>query len=182
MEYFLFSQDKAMNHVVSLDYRYLPKQLKPDIEIKLTTDIRWSDQAVFEQCYNFRVISKDSNMYPDYLYQPLPLLSTRMKEIFEAYEQYFSSTASFLSDPVLKIQEIYWLFAVREQDCLDESTELFPNRLLKKMVLNKKKIGTRQIFVVDGILEKRLVVSLDVAESLLRRSMEGIVLTPVTVV
>lgn len=181
-EYFVLDLDKEMKQVVSLDNRYIPAYLKPGFSIKRFTDIRWEDRQNYEQCCNIRVISKPGNSYPDYLKEPLPLISTSIKKIFEDYEQYFCSTAVFLSDPQLKIQKIYWLCLVKELECLAESTEFYSNHMLKRLVLNRNKINNRKVFIVNGIMEKRLVVHLDVAESLLRRPMEGIVLTPVFVV
>lgn len=53
---------------------------------------------------------------------------------------------------------------------------------VKRIVLNREQIGRRRVFKVRDIRVPRVFVNLEVAESILRRNFEGILLRPVEVV
>ena len=132
-----------------------------------------------ERNHNFLVKSNRENVYPDLLESPLPLVSTKLKDIFCSYEEKIECKCALLSDREREEQRVYWLFALNRVDCVSKETEFYPNRFLKKLVLDRNKIGHRTVFRVQGILEKQIIVRFDVAESILRRPLTGLLLKEV---
>lgn len=54
--------------------------------------------------------------------------------------------------------------------------------MVSSLVLNKQKIGRRNLFRLSGLLEYKIVVSLPMVESILRRRLYGVELTKLEVV
>ena len=73
-----------------------------------------------------------------------------------------------------KIVPTYWTFFPMEADCLHESVEILPNGEMKEMLLDTNKIPGVPVFKVAGIRVHRIIITLPVAESLLRRQLFGI--------
>ena len=67
-------------------------------------------------------------------------------------------------------------------ECLHESSKKYTNGTIEELVLERKKIGEKQIFRVTPLLEYKVIISLPVAESLLRRRFYGIGLKRVKVI
>ena len=73
----------------------------------------------------------------------------------------------------------YNVLLVDRIDCLHEDAEFYPDKSIKNLVLDRKKIGDRVIFKVKGIGPAYMIVSLDIVESLLRRNCYGVKFTKV---
>lgn len=174
MEYYILSQDESIHHTVAINPVWIPKKWKPAKVIERKIELMKDDILYGQSSYNFLVKSDSGNVYPDLLEVPLPLISTEMKEIFCSYESHIQCACALLSDRELKKQHVYWLFALERIACLGEGIEFYPNKNLKKLVLDKNRIGSRKIFRIQGIIEKRIIISFDVAESMLRRPLAGI--------
>jgi hypothetical protein len=69
-----------------------------------------------------------------------------------------------------------------EINCTHERSEIYDNGMVSSLVLNKQKIGRRNLFRLSGLLEYKIVVSLPVVESILRRRLYGVELTKLEVV
>lgn len=59
-------------------------------------------------------------------------------------------------------------------ECLSPKAEFNKDDTLERLVIDETKIGFTKIFKVDGILENFIMISLDLAESILRRDFTGI--------
>ena len=65
----------------------------------------------------------------------------------------------------------------QEIECLSENAEFNLNKtLVKRIILDNKKINGKKIFKIKESSKTLIVVRLDVAESLLRREFSGICL------
>ncbi|WP_058485600.1 imm11 family protein [Defluviitalea phaphyphila] len=172
MEYFMLSQKKNIPNTVNL---------------YITTDKFYQRQQVIDkeqadevnEVTNIFVESNKNNFYPDVIDTPIFLVSDNIKKLIECYDDSPINKCVVLTDSILKEQRIYWLMLLDKIDCLSEKTEFKKDNTLKKLVLDKKKIGNKKIFRIDGIVEKIVVVNLDIAESLLRRFLSGIELTKI---
>lgn len=173
MEYFILSQDESIQHTVSINRDRIPEEWKSKITVERGIELQPGD-IPGGKSYNFLVRSDKENAYPDFIQVPLPLISTGMKEIFLSHESDIQCNCALLSNRELKQQRVYWLFALKRIACASEQTEFYPNHMLKKLVLDREKIGHRVIFQVQGIMEKKVIVNSDVAESILRRPITGI--------
>lgn len=172
MDYFTLSQDLSFIHTVRINRYFIPENWKREIAKGRSVEFEFGKLS--SRPHNFLVDNQKENMYPDLIEAPLPLLSNRLKEIFCSFEKNIQCSCAILSDPVLRTQEIYWLFALERLECLGDGSEFYPNSTLKKLVLNRKSIGEHCIFRIHGIREKQIVIRFDVAESILRRPMIGI--------
>jgi hypothetical protein len=120
----------------------------------------------------------------DILIEPVYLISNEIKRLFELYDksidykgvQLFSTASENTKSP------LYWVAGIKERVCLHETSEIYGNGMLKALVLDRKKIKGLDIFRVAGLLEYKIIVSLPVAESILRRRLYGIGLQRIKVV
>ena len=63
---------------------------------------------------------------------------------------------------------------MEQVDGTSDKTEYYPNGTVKRLVLNRKKIGRHNLFLLEGSHRKDPVVSLALAESILRRHPTGV--------
>lgn len=110
----------------------------------------------------------------DFLQCPVTMFEERFRDILDAYEP-----GLFFQDVVLihkenSLQYRYAHTLMEQLDAVSEQTEYYPNGTVKRLVLDSKKIGRHNLFLLEGNLRKDPIVSLPLAESLLRRSPIGI--------
>jgi len=120
----------------------------------------------------------------DVMEAPAFLLSDQLKHIFGLYDPQFQGKIIqlFAGEPECKDNYLYWFPYLPAISCLHPAAEKYPNGMLKKLVLDKTEIPLQShYFKVAGILEHRVIVSLPLAESILRRCPYGIDLQPVEV-
>lgn len=120
------------------------------------------------------------SMFPDFLEYPVPLVSNRMKALLEKYVPGIEWRAAILTDLKEARQEVYWVLRPPEEDCLSDSTERYPDRTLKHLVLQYGK-DLSPIFQIAEVMEPYIFINLALAESLLRRPFIGIRLERVEV-
>ena len=111
---------------------------------------------------------------PDFLQRPVLMFSQRLKEILYAYEPELIFKEVILIHKESSLQYYYLHTLMEPLDVLSDKTEYYPNRTVKKLVLDQKKIGRHHLFLPEGSQRKDPVVSLALAESLLRRRVTGI--------
>lgn len=172
MDYFAISQDIALSHAIRFNRDFIPEDWKKEIARGRSVEFKYGELP--DKKYNFPIKSDKEKAYPDLIEAPLPLLSTRIKEIFCGFENRIQCNCAILSDKDLRKQEVYWLFALERVECLSNDTEFYPNGTLKKLVLDERRIGKHTVFRVKGILEKQIVIRFDVVESILRRPVMGV--------
>lgn len=127
---------------------------------------------------------RDTEEMCDILKEPTYLISNEIKRLFELYDkkidykgvQLFSTASENTTSP------LYWVAGFSEVECLHESAEKYGNGMLKELVLDKRKLQGLDIFRVAGLLEYKVIITLPVAESLLRRRLYGIGLRRVKVI
>ncbi|MFA4136153.1 MULTISPECIES: imm11 family protein [unclassified Brevibacillus] len=119
------------------------------------------------------------NEYTDWLEKPVPMMSQQMKSIIEKYNPRIQWKCVHLIDKRSGSQNVYWVMQIPTLDCLSQDSEFYLNGTVKRLVLDHEKVKAHHFFAIEGILEPYIVVSLDAAESLLRRSYTGFVLQKV---
>lgn len=75
----------------------------------------------------------------------------------------------------------YWVYDMPKVDCIHQRSEFYPNRMLKYLVLDRKKIPEDFCFSVGGLLEQRVIVNLTLAEAIMRSKPYGVQLQSVEV-
>lgn len=118
---------------------------------------------------------------PDFIEHPTPLLADKYKEIFDLHEDdlIFNPVVLLHSESGRTMQ--YHQVIMDEIDVVSDQAERFPDGLFKRLILDSKKIGHHHIFFVKGSRIKHPVVSLSVLESLLRREAMGFLFEEVEV-
>lgn len=75
----------------------------------------------------------------------------------------------------------YWAYDLPSISCVHQSSQFYPNRMLKELVLERAKIQDEFLFLVEGLLEKRVVINLELAEKIMRKVPYGLELKKVEV-
>lgn len=119
------------------------------------------------------------NEYPDLIATPAALVTDRLKKLLVKYDSHLLFRPVVLADLPRARQDLYWQLIPQIRDCLAPQTEFLPNRAVKTLVLDSSKAGAAHVFKVAGVLEPWIIVSLAVAESILRRDLIGIRFTRV---
>lgn len=120
----------------------------------------------------------------DVLTSPTFLVSDRLKKLLSLYgkEIEFKGIQLFPTSEESKQYPVYWVPYFPSQDCVHKSSTWYDNGMLSSLVLDKSRIGRRSVFRLPGLLEYKIIVSLPVAESILRRRFYGIGLRKMEVV
>ena len=116
--------------------------------------------------------------FPDLLIYPTYLVSDDIRKVFAMYDESisFKGVQLFPSDEkwIQEASRIYWVYDCVTVDCLHADTIVQPNGAIKELVLDRRKLDGRDIFKVRGTAENKTIVSLAVAESILRRTPYGV--------
>lgn len=120
----------------------------------------------------------------DVLTSPTFLVSDRLKKLLSLYEKEieFKGIQLFPTSEESRQYPVYWVPYFPEPDCIHESSVWYDNGMISSLVLDGSRIGRRNIFRLPRLLEYRIVVSLPVAESILRRRFYGVELRKMEVV
>lgn len=103
-----------------------------------------------------------------------PLLSDSMKRILELYNTEARFKQVYLVNRDSSRQELYWIPSIPSVDGISEQTEFYAHdQTLKHLVLDRSKVKEHHFFRLSGVREPYFIVSLEAAESLLRRSLSG---------
>ncbi|TVX92044.1 imm11 family protein [Paenibacillus agilis] len=169
MAYFVLKQDARWLHAVEVIGSMSTLQRSDDTE-----DGDKGREIADRGSLPFQVRSQSRQRYLDYLERPLPLLSEKLKRLVEKYAAKMPVRSAVLIDQEQGQQQPYWLIAPPVVDCLSDETEFHLDGSLKKLVIEKEKAGPYHLFKLGGIREDMLIVSLALAESMLRRDFMGI--------
>ena len=117
------------------------------------------------------------------LAHPSFLVCDDLNSLFQLYSPQFQAKAIqlFAGEMESKENYLYWLPYIEPVNCLHSSTEKYSNGMLKHLVLDSRSLPYAPFFRLDGLLEDIVVISLPLAESILRRCFYGIQLDPVEV-
>jgi hypothetical protein len=164
MEYFVLEQDRRIVDAVvpvGIDIPHQAfKRLNIEVQDELSVQYYVKDNPHIE--------------YVDFIERPIPLVTDGVKEVFERYEPQMFFKPVVLADPKRMRQDLYWLVIPELLDCLSPWSEFQKNGTLKRLVIDPIKVGKTNVFRIADTIEEQLLVSLHVAESLLRRGFCGI--------
>lgn len=118
------------------------------------------------------------------LFQPVLLIENSIKRLWHLYEPKaeYKGVQVFATDPEVNLSPMYWCPVLDQVDCVDKKTEFFPNGTVKKLAVRYQAVQGRHIFRPKGLLEPAVLISLPVAESMLKRSAIGFELQAVELV
>ncbi|MDP4180319.1 MAG: serine protease [Bacillota bacterium] len=166
MEYYIISQDDRI-----IDYAEptgLSKVISRDA-------VRNGDiDTLNDEPVQVFIKEKAENEYIDFIEKPIPLITDKIKQVFDMYEKDIFYKPIMLADSKRMKVALYHLIVPQKLNCLSQKSEFYPDGTLKKLVLDKGKIESTKVFSVKGIKEDYLIIELDVVESILRRNSTGI--------
>lgn len=110
----------------------------------------------------------------DFLQRPVTMFSRRFKDLLDSYEPELFFQEVVLIHKENSLQHRYVHTVMDQVDAIGSQTEYYPNGTVKQLVLDSKKIGRHNIFLLKGNQRKDPIISLPLAESLLRRKPIGI--------
>lgn len=172
MKYFILSQDRKISNPIKLT------QLDRTVYMDGVSEEEHAKASDMVVTYfpNSQELEK-----PAVLYSPAFLVSDSFKRLLGKYDtkMQFKGIRCYpenLEDPE---SLLYWWPCLRKINCMSDETEKLPNGLVKHLVVNENTLRGRDILMVGGAIETIVLVSLELAESMLRRSMWGMDLEPV---
>lgn len=177
MKYFLLEENKKCVHkpVVSNWYTATKKQ---GIDIKKFHSIK--DKVLLN------LVSDKEIVVTSVLTHPLFMIHDSILNIVQKYEPNMPSKKIILLDSENGFFELYHMPLLTYIDCMDIEKSV-PNKAggsYEKIVLDESKmqgLNKKSIFWIMGDESKVPIISLDIAESILRRDWRGLQLTEVEV-
>lgn len=109
----------------------------------------------------------------DFLQRPVTMFSQRFRDIIDAYEPGIVFKNVVLIHKENSLQYRYVQTLMEQVDAVGSRTEYYPNGTVKRLVLDRAKVGRHNLFLPGGIQRKDPVASLALVESLLRRKPTG---------
>lgn len=163
--YFMMEEDKRINNRIKFR----------DIESSTHVTIEPEEIPQISDITVLFMLGNGNSIYPDVIETPMFLVSDRLKCLIEPYDTSVTYKRVVMNQIKENRQEMYWLLLPEVIDCLDQDSEWYPNGWNKRIVLSREAIGTRRVFRAKGIQTPKVMVHLDVSESIMRREFEGII-------
>lgn len=125
------------------------------------------------QRFMFRVSATENTFYPDIMMSPVFMVSGAVRNVIEMYGKRVFYKEVFLLNQERNDGHIYYIPFLPVVDCL-ECRESMRGERKREYAVDEKKLWNRSIVEADIRDRQYIVVSLDFAESLLRRGLTGI--------
>lgn len=171
--YFFMEQDKSIRDSICLE-RF---DIKGPKHIFLKKDApRLNDTTVLYLAENSGEIA------PDFLQSPVYMVTDMVQKVLSMYEDSLLFKRVVMIDKTNSSQIIYYHVLFEEIEGLDPLVERYLDGTEKKVCLSKEKIGDYRVFMLKDSRNRKPVISLEVAESLLRRKLTGVILNEIEVV
>ncbi|AKG37430.1 hypothetical protein [Paenibacillus durus] len=191
MSYFRLSQDDRFPNAVQP--QGVTAVIRPDMLDAGLAEQRSAEQAagqaagqsagqrnsLEELSLQFAVAEAAQVDYVDFIEYPVPFVSNRVKRTIEIFAPMVRFVPGVFTDLPRRHQEVYWLVAAPQVDCLSDESEWHPDGRLRRLVLDAGRAGGQPFFQVNGPRERIWLINLALAEGLLRRDFNGIRLTRV---
>lgn len=124
------------------------------------------------------VADHSKTVFTDIVSYPFFLISEKVEKVIRMYEPKIMVKELVLLNKAFEQVQRYYLPIFEEMDCLGEGSTFNLNHSeIRKIILDKQKIGKKNIFRVADLEKQYIVGNLDVVESILKRGCIGIKLT-----
>lgn len=172
MKYFMIPHDKALSNVIA------PEKLDSSLYRDKIS------KKEFDAVQNMVVTYFDNSQElekPDVLYAPAFLVSDKLKKLLRAFDPGMKCKGIRCYPHEVEDPEalLYWWPWIPRVQCLSEQTTRYPTGLVKHLVVAGNRLQRRPILMIDGTLETIVLVSLELAEAMLRRGLWGMEYIPV---
>lgn len=171
MEYFIISLSKDVKYPIKIkfnDINTIDKEYYDNLKeqkLNLLDDLKvvyYSGEEKEECC--------------DVIIDPVFMISDKIKRLLNLYDENieYKGMQIYSLDENVKQYPLYWIPLLEEIDCLNQNSKILPNGLIENLVLDFDKINNKHIFKISNIVEERIIISLTLAESILRRIPYGV--------
>lgn len=126
-----------------------------------------------KQPFMFRVSATENTFYPDIMMFPVFMVSESVREVIAIYGKQVLFKEVFLLDPERNEGHTYYIPFLPVVDCL-ECREGIKGKQTREYMLGEEKLRNWNIVEADIQGRQCIIVSLDFAESVLRRGLTGI--------
>lgn len=112
----------------------------------------------------------------DILTAPTFMVSDELKKLLSAYDKEiaFKGVQALPTVEECALYPLYWVPCFSEIACMHKDSVVYDNGMLSRLVLDESKIGKQNVFKLSGCLEYKVIVSMPVAESIMRRRFYGV--------
>jgi len=163
MEYFMMRQDPRVHNVA-----------KPVGEkVAMLRHITRDEMNTASIPTNLFVQNGGKAEFPDFIEDPVMLVSEKLKKVMSKYQKDAVFKTVVLIERETNRHEVYYLISAPRIDCASCETTYDARGNFKELVIDQDKVGHARIFFPVGN-ERRILVRLDVAESILRRHPYGV--------
>ena len=136
-----------------------------------------------EEWKSLEVKVGNESVLPDVFSIPFFLLSMDASHIVRLYEPYIHMIGVRLISTPDRINIPYYMPILPAVECLSERSELTRGGLdIIRAVVEESRIGKRKLFQLGGISKRRVIIRLDLLESLLRRKAVSLKIEEVEVI
>ena len=111
--------------------------------------------------------------------KPYYIVKNEMMEIINSYQSGCQSVPIVFGRKNMDKVKLFHFYQPLEIDCLHETTEFYPSLTLKKLILGREKIGFNKVFTIAGILERYMIIDLEIAELFFSSKMNDFILEEV---
>ncbi|MCM3170793.1 DUF1629 domain-containing protein [Paenibacillus sp. MER 99-2] len=122
-----------------------------------------------------RIERKPHDEMTDWITRPAYYMSDRMKRLMENVDE----TIPFKSVTFINEENgepfSYWVFKLSNASTFSKKSVFHPDGSLKQLVLDAQAVQDQRIWMLGDVRETRVLVRLDLAESILRRGFTGFV-------
>jgi len=167
MEYFTIAQKLNIPNTAEL-------LIKADSPVEPRAEFLKDQSKKIKKVTTINVIANDISFFPAVFDKPVFLMSTDLRKVVKMHDDSTIWKNVTLANKGNQKYHTYWMPLLDKIPCLSDKTEFYPDKSLKRMVLDPKKIGNSKIFRIGSIRQKIVVVNLDIAESILRRFINGV--------
>lgn len=117
----------------------------------------------------------------DMLTSPVFMVNESIKKLFLLYDEKIKYKGiQLFSMDEKRIPLFYYAVHPQKLDCLHPRTRINPNGTVNEVILDMNKVPDKDIFIPDCLPVPIIIISLRVAESLLRRDIYGLGLEKVS--
>ena len=169
MEYYIMELDKRVTN------KFIIQKFPGPGSVEYST----AQAKDFREHTGLNTIESDKSSYPEVLEEPLYMVSKEIRDILELHDDAIICKEVAMVNLPRKSEKDYAILLTDRIDCLHEEAEFYPDKSIKKLVLDRGKIGERRVFKVKGIGPAYIIVSLDIVESIIRRNCFGVKFTKV---
>lgn len=164
MKYFIMTQDKRLRNVVKL--KDFPTDQEADFDTSYADQVNANTVLHTEE--------SDNTVYPDVLLAPLYLVEDKIYRVASMYDETLLFRKVSLVNLDRATRKSYWLPLLDRMDCLHSDSKFYKDNSVEQLVLDEEKVRGKEMFKIEGITPNWVVVSMNIAESVMRREPFGV--------